>query len=209
MDDFFAVWIASATCRCRPTFIAPMRKQIASAIRQFLRASAARSPRPQRGCTLRRRSRSAGREGRRDCARHAACGAGHLCAAARGARGRSSAASRALLHRRRDAEALNRAAAEAGASSPSALPSCARLRPQRSKLPAVPSTRIRHYGDLHRAGLRVSLVGALLTNFHLPQSSLLMLVSAFAGREPILAAYRHAIEQRYRFFSYGDCMFWS
>jgi S-adenosylmethionine:tRNA ribosyltransferase-isomerase len=50
-------------------------------------------------------------------------------------------------------------------------------------------------------------VGALLTNFHLPQSSLLMLVSAFAGRERVLAAYRHAVEQKYRFFSYGDCMF--
>ena len=51
------------------------------------------------------------------------------------------------------------------------------------------------------------LVGALLTNFHLPQSSLLMLVSAFAGREPVLTAYKHAVEQKYRFFSYGDCMF--
>lgn len=48
--------------------------------------------------------------------------------------------------------------------------------------------------------------GALLTNFHLPQSSLLMLVAAFAGRELTLAAYRHAVEERYRFFSYGDCM---
>lgn len=48
--------------------------------------------------------------------------------------------------------------------------------------------------------------GAMLTNFHLPQSSLLMLVSAFAGRELTLAAYQHAVEQRYRFFSYGDCM---
>jgi len=47
----------------------------------------------------------------------------------------------------------------------------------------------------------------LLTNFHLPQSSLLMLVSAFAGRERVLAAYRHAVEEKYRFFSYGDCMF--
>jgi S-adenosylmethionine:tRNA ribosyltransferase-isomerase len=46
-----------------------------------------------------------------------------------------------------------------------------------------------------------------LTNFHLPQSSLLMLVSAFAGRERVLAAYRHAVEEKYRFFSYGDCMF--
>jgi len=48
--------------------------------------------------------------------------------------------------------------------------------------------------------------GALLTNFHLPQSSLLVLVSAFAGRELTLAAYRYAVAQRYRFFSYGDCM---
>jgi S-adenosylmethionine:tRNA ribosyltransferase-isomerase len=48
--------------------------------------------------------------------------------------------------------------------------------------------------------------GALLTNFHLPQSSLLMLVCAFGGRELMLAAYRHAVEHRYRFFSYGDCM---
>ena len=56
-------------------------------------------------------------------------------------------------------------------------------------------------------GLQFRLVSALLTNFHLPQSSLLMLVSAFAGREPVLAAYRHAVAQRYRFFSYGDCMF--
>lgn len=50
------------------------------------------------------------------------------------------------------------------------------------------------------------LVRGLLTNFHLPQSTLLMLVSAFAGREPVLAAYAHAVAQRYRFFSYGDCM---
>jgi S-adenosylmethionine:tRNA ribosyltransferase-isomerase len=56
-------------------------------------------------------------------------------------------------------------------------------------------------------GFDFKIVGAMLTNFHLPQSSLLMLVSAFAGRERVLAAYRHAVEQRYRFFSYGDCMF--
>ena len=56
-------------------------------------------------------------------------------------------------------------------------------------------------------GFPFRLVFALLTNFHLPQSSLLMLVSAFAGREHILAAYRHAVAERYRVFSYGDCMF--
>jgi S-adenosylmethionine:tRNA ribosyltransferase-isomerase len=56
-------------------------------------------------------------------------------------------------------------------------------------------------------GSRLNVVKALLTNFHLPQSTLLMLVSAFAGREQTLAAYRHAVEAGYRFFSYGDCMF--
>jgi S-adenosylmethionine:tRNA ribosyltransferase-isomerase len=56
-------------------------------------------------------------------------------------------------------------------------------------------------------GFRFRAVDAVLTNFHLPQSTLLMLVSAFAGRDNTLAAYRHAVEARYRFFSYGDCMF--
>jgi S-adenosylmethionine:tRNA ribosyltransferase-isomerase len=50
------------------------------------------------------------------------------------------------------------------------------------------------------------VVGALLTNFHLPKSTLLMLVSAFAGRENVLKAYAHAVAEKYRFFSYGDCM---
>jgi S-adenosylmethionine:tRNA ribosyltransferase-isomerase len=55
-------------------------------------------------------------------------------------------------------------------------------------------------------GYRFRAVDALLTNFHLPRSSLLMLVSAFAGRDLILSAYRHAVRQGYRFYSYGDCM---
>jgi len=55
-------------------------------------------------------------------------------------------------------------------------------------------------------GFRFQATQALLTNFHLPQSSLLILVSAFGGRQLILAAYRHAVRERYRFFSYGDCM---
>ncbi|MEO6801222.1 MAG: tRNA preQ1(34) S-adenosylmethionine ribosyltransferase-isomerase QueA [Rhodanobacter sp.] len=55
-------------------------------------------------------------------------------------------------------------------------------------------------------GYRFSSIDGLLTNFHLPQSTLLMLVSALAGREFILDSYRHAVEQRYRFFSYGDAM---
>jgi len=52
-------------------------------------------------------------------------------------------------------------------------------------------------------------VDALVTNFHLPESTLLMLCAAFVGRERLLAAYRHAIAARYRFFSYGDAMFLS
>jgi S-adenosylmethionine:tRNA ribosyltransferase-isomerase len=55
-------------------------------------------------------------------------------------------------------------------------------------------------------GYEWKVVGALLTNFHLPKSTLLMLVSALAGREAVLAAYQHAIEQRYRFYSFGDAM---
>ncbi len=56
-------------------------------------------------------------------------------------------------------------------------------------------------------GYKFRIVDAVLTNFHLPKSSLLMLVSAFAGREQVLAAYHHAVTQKYRFYSYGDCMF--
>jgi S-adenosylmethionine:tRNA ribosyltransferase-isomerase len=56
-------------------------------------------------------------------------------------------------------------------------------------------------------GYKFQVVEGLLTNFHLPQSTLLMLVCAFAGRENVLRAYDHAVAQRYRFYSYGDCMF--
>ena len=55
-------------------------------------------------------------------------------------------------------------------------------------------------------GHRFQVVQALITNFHLPRSTLLMLVSAFAGRERVLAAYQEAIRLRYRFYSFGDCM---
>jgi S-adenosylmethionine:tRNA ribosyltransferase-isomerase len=57
-----------------------------------------------------------------------------------------------------------------------------------------------------KPGYRFRMADALLTNFHLPRSSLLVLVSAFAGRELVLASYGHAVDQGYRFYSYGDCM---
>ena len=56
-------------------------------------------------------------------------------------------------------------------------------------------------------GYRFKCVDALVTNFHLPESTLIMLVSALAGRETILNAYRTAVEEKYRFFSFGDAMF--
>jgi len=55
-------------------------------------------------------------------------------------------------------------------------------------------------------GFQFRVIGAMLTNFHLPQSTLLMLVCSFGGKDKVLAAYKHAVEQRYRFYSYGDCM---
>jgi S-adenosylmethionine:tRNA ribosyltransferase-isomerase len=56
-------------------------------------------------------------------------------------------------------------------------------------------------------GYQFRIVDALVTNFHLPESTLLMLVSAFAGYDKVMKAYREAVEQQYRFFSYGDAMF--
>ena len=56
-------------------------------------------------------------------------------------------------------------------------------------------------------GYQWQIIDALVTNFHLPESTLLMLVSAFAGREAVLAAYAEAIREQYRFYSYGDAMF--
>ena len=120
------------------------------------------------------------------------------------------------LHRERyslsaaAADAINRAAVDGrrivavGTTVVRTLEHCA--------LEAAGSPLKAHSGETEifiSPGFQFRLVGALLTNFHLPQSSLLMLVSAFAGREPVLAAYRHAVQQNYRFFSYGDCMFLS
>ena len=118
------------------------------------------------------------------------------------------------LHRERytlaapAADAINRAVAEGrrivavGTTVVRTLEHCAK---QASGNPLQP-----HSGETEifiSPGFEFRLVDSLLTNFHLPQSSLLMLVSAFAGRERVLAAYRHAVEEKYDFFSYGDCMF--
>jgi S-adenosylmethionine:tRNA ribosyltransferase-isomerase len=88
----------------------------------------------------------------------------------------------------------------AGTTTVRTLEHCAHLGPE--FVPHSGSTSI-----FIAPGFEFRAVTALLTNFHLPQSTLLMLVSAFAGRERTLAAYRHAVELGYRFFSYGDRMF--
>jgi S-adenosylmethionine:tRNA ribosyltransferase-isomerase len=72
--------------------------------------------------------------------------------------------------------------------------------------PATPPTWSSETRLFIRPGFEFQLVDAMVTNFHLPESTLLMLVSAFAGREHVLAAYAHAVRERYRFFSYGDAM---
>lgn len=75
--------------------------------------------------------------------------------------------------------------------------------------PSDPVQLTPHSGETYifiAPGYPFRVIRGLLTNFHLPQSTLLMLVSAFAGREHVLAAYQHAVQRRYRFFSYGDCM---
>ncbi|AMN46755.1 S-adenosylmethionine tRNA ribosyltransferase [Steroidobacter denitrificans] len=76
--------------------------------------------------------------------------------------------------------------------------------------PGEPARLAPFHGDTRlfiTPGFRFQVVDALLTNFHLPQSTLLMLVCAFGGHAAVMQAYRHAVQRRYRFFSYGDAMF--
>lgn len=113
---------------------------------------------------------------------------------------------------------------EAYAIAPEAACAIERARNQRRRIVAAGTTVVRalegnnrsfgriepgeHLTDLFIVpGFDFSVVGAMITNFHLPRSTLLMLVSAFAGRRRILRAYSEAIERRYRFYSFGDAMF--
>ncbi len=109
--------------------------------------------------------------------------------------------------------------------SPPAAEAIRRARAERRRVIAVGTTTVRtlEYAALQSPdgevqpqsgeadlfiypGFQFEVTGAMLTNFHLPQSTLLMLVAAFAGRERTLGAYEHAVKARYRFYSYGDCM---
>jgi len=87
------------------------------------------------------------------------------------------------------------------------LPAAGAVVGTRQRSPLQPLAPVGEADIFIYPGYRFRVVDAMLTNFHLPKSTLLMLVSAFAGRERTLAAYQHAVRERYRFFSYGDCMF--
>jgi S-adenosylmethionine:tRNA ribosyltransferase-isomerase len=110
----------------------------------------------------------------------------------------------------RTADALNNARREGrrvvgiGTTAVRTLEHCARMREGAEIVPHSGSTNL-----FLSPGAEFQIVQAMLTNFHLPQSSLLMLVCAFGGYAPVMHAYEHAVEQRYRFFSYGDAMFLS
>jgi S-adenosylmethionine:tRNA ribosyltransferase-isomerase len=89
-----------------------------------------------------------------------------------------------------------------GTTSVRALESAARHSPPGELTPFQGDTDI-----FITPGYGFQVVDALITNFHLPESTLLMLVCAFAGYAPVMAAYAHAVREGYRFFSYGDAMF--
>jgi len=113
------------------------------------------------------------------------------------------------------AEAINAALREkrriiaAGTTTTRTLEHCAHIASTDAFEPHAGLRLHPHSGETSifiHPGYQFRVVSGLLTNFHLPQSTLLMLVSAFAGRESVLSAYAHAVRERYRFFSYGDCM---
>ena len=114
----------------------------------------------------------------------------------------TASTTRSRPNRRRPSTPRGRAAA---ASSASARRACARWKPSRRRTasftPAAAITQI-----FITPGVKIKAVDALITNFHLPQSTLLMLISALMGRENALDVYRQAVEERYRFFSFGDAM---
>ena len=172
------------------------------------RASPAQSPRRPRACTSTKRcSRAATRNGRRARVRDAARRCRHVSAGARRGSQPSIACMPSASACSADVcAAIERARRRAAAASlRSARRSCAA-----SKSAAQPgdcSRSTARRGCSSRLAIEFRVVDALLTNFHLPESTLLMLVCAFAGYDAVMSAYRHAVRERYRFFSYGDAMF--
>ena len=209
VEDFFGVLERIGHMPLPPYIRGTMRRAIGSGTRRFSRENAARWLRRRRGCTLRRRCLSeVAAKGVEIAHVTLHVGLGTFAPL------RVERVADVKLHRERytisgtTADAIHRAVREGrrivavGTTVVRTLEHCA----QQAGGAAIEA----HSGATEifiSPGFEFKLVGGLLTNFHLPKSSLLMLVSAFAGREKVLAAYRHAVEERYRFFSYGDCMF--
>ena len=183
------------------------RRRIASAIRRSTRARADRSRRRRPDCTSTHALLDAlDARGHRARADHAARRLRHVQAGARRARRGSPRRRRALRRFRRRPPTRSRRARGGPARRRGRHDDDARARerggrdgPGARRAPARPSCSF-----IPATSFRV--VDALLTNFHLPRSSLLMLVAAFAGRELMLAAYRDAVARGFRFYSYGDAM---
>ena len=202
-------WTASATCRCRPTFVATMRMRIVSATRRSIRTSGARWPRPPPACTSRRkcwkRSQPSGVEIARITLH---VGLGTFAPL------RVERVDEVRLHRERytlsaaTADAINRAVAEGrrivavGTTVVRTLEHCA--------LQAAGSELEPHSGDdgnLYLPRLRIPLGRRAAHQFSPAPIQPADAGERFRGREQVLAAYRHAVREKYRFFSYGDCMF--
>ena len=178
--------------------------------RPCTRANPAPSRRHRRPALRSGHAGPVGRPGRGARLRHAACGRGHLPAGAGRQAGRPHHARR-MVHVPQAAWTPSpppraRRVIAVGTTSVRALESAA-AQTAGSNAPGMPLAAAQ--GDTRlfiTPGYQYRVVDALVTNFHLPQSTLLMLVSALAGVEPIRRAYAHAVAQRYR-FSYGDAMF--
>ena len=194
---------ASVTFRCRPTYGGPTTRPTASATRPCSPRTPGRWPRRPPDCTSRRRcwrsSRAAGAEVAY-VTLHVGLGTFQPI---RTERWRQhpihSESSTSSPKRTRGGCARRERRVAVGTTSVRTIESAARGGRNCRRLPG--DTELYIY-----PGFEFRATDAMLTNFHLPRSSLLVLVSAFAGREFVLDAYRHAVEAGYRFYSYGDCM---
>ncbi len=190
-------------CRCRPTSSTATRPMTPGATRPSSPGTPARWPRRPRRCTSTRRllaQLDARGIERASVTLHVGAGTFQPVKTENIAEHRMHSEWYDVPRADAGTPSPPRARAAAG-WSPWARPRCARSNPGRATGQASGDTSI-----FITPGFEFRVVDRLVTNFHLPRSTLLMLVSAFAGYDHIMDLYRHAIAQRYRFFSYGDAM---
>ena len=196
-------WSAPAACRCRPT--SPNSSKTKSATKRYTPRKKVRPPRPRRGCTLPRSCWSDPSMGVSVVEILLHVGLGTF---------RPVKAENIEDHQmhseyyevsEENAAALNACRAAGGRIVCVGTTSCRTLETATDEAGVVHAQS--GWTDIFiTPGYRFKAVDALVTNFHLPESTLLMLVSALSTREEMLSVYRHAVEERYRFFSFGDAM---